>query len=110
MEDSEWLGEVAQRKVREVMVGLSERVRDPFRPVEERLRACLDLFRFDRTGRGLVEWAVAQSGLDDPLSRFTRHELDPTPFPPFLNLLHLFYIFFKSQPSPHGHPAPPVET
>ncbi len=76
MEDSEWLGEVAQRKVREVMVGLSESVRDPFRPVEERLRACLDLFRFERTGRGLVEWAVAQSGLDDPLSRFTRHELE----------------------------------
>jgi len=76
MKDSEWLGAVAQRKVREVMVGLSERVRDPFRPVEERLRACLDLFRFDRTGRSLVEWAVAQSGLDDPLSRFTRHELE----------------------------------
>jgi len=76
MTDSEWLGEVAQRKVREVMVGLSERVRDPFRPIEERLRACLDLFRFDRTGRSLVEWAVAQSGLDDPLSRFTRHELE----------------------------------
>ena len=76
MEDSEWLGEVAQRKVREVMTGLSERVRDPFRPVEERFRACLDLFRFERTGRGLVEWAVAQSGLDDPLSRFTRHELE----------------------------------
>ena len=76
MEDSEWLGEVAQRKVREVMVGLSERVRDPFRPVEDRLQACLDLFRFERTGRGLVEWAVAQSGLDDPLSRFTRHELE----------------------------------
>jgi hypothetical protein len=76
MEDSEWLGEVAQRKVREVMVGLSERVRDPFRPVEDKLQACLELFRFERTGRGLVEWAVAQSGLDDPLSRFTRHELE----------------------------------
>lgn len=76
MQDSEWLGEVAQRKIREVMVGLNERVRDPFRPIEERLRACLDLFRFDRTGRGLIEWAVAQSGLDDPLSRFTRHELE----------------------------------
>lgn len=76
MEDSEWLGEVAQRKVREVMVGLSETVRDPFRPVEDRLKACLDLFRFERTGRSLVDWAVAQSGLDDPLSRFTRHELE----------------------------------
>ncbi len=76
MKDSEWLGEVAQRKVRETMIGLSERVRDPFRGVEERLRACLDLFRFERTGGSLVDWAVAQSGLDDPLSRFTRHELE----------------------------------
>ena len=76
MKDSEWLGEVAQRKVRETMIGLSERVRDPFRSVEERLRACLDLFRFERTGGSLIDWAVAQSGLDDPLSRFNRHELE----------------------------------
>lgn len=76
MDDSEWLGEVAQRKVREVMISLSESIRDPFSTVEERLRSCLDLFRFDRTGGSLIEWAVAQSGLDDPLSRFTRHELE----------------------------------
>lgn len=76
MKDSEWLGEVAQRKVKEAMVSLSESARDPFSGVQERLRACLDLFRFERTGGSLIDWAVAQSGLDDPLSRFTRHELE----------------------------------
>ena len=76
MTESDWLGEVAQRKVHEVMVRLSEAIRDPFNSLQERLRSCLELFRFDRTGGSLVEWAVAQSGLNDPLSRFTRHELE----------------------------------
>ncbi len=76
MSESDWLGEVAQRKVHEAMVSLSEAVRDPFNSLSHRLRACLDLFRFDRTGASLLDWAVAQSGLDDPLSRFTRHELE----------------------------------
>lgn len=76
MSESDWLGEVAQRKIREAMVGLSEAVRDPFNSLQHRLGACLDLFRFERTGASLLDWAVAQSGLDDPLSRFTRHELE----------------------------------
>lgn len=76
MKDSEWLGEVAQRKVDEVMVSVSPQVRDPFNSLKARLTGCLALYRFDRTGRGLIDWAVAQSGLDDPLSRFTRHELE----------------------------------
>ena len=31
---------------------------------------------FFQRSRSLIDWAVAQSGLDDPLSRFTRHELE----------------------------------
>lgn len=76
MKESEWLGDVAQRKVDEVMVAVTPEVRDPFNSLKQRLGACLDLYRFDRSGRGLIDWAVAQSGLDDPLSRFTRHELE----------------------------------
>ncbi len=76
MSESDWLGEVAQRKVHEAMVTLNQAIRDPFNSLQQRLRSCLDLFRFDRTGRGLLDWAVAQSGLEDPLSRFTRHELE----------------------------------
>ena len=76
MKESDWLGEVAQRKVVEVMTSIAPEARDPFMPSEKRLEACLDLYRFDRTGRSLIDWATAQSGLADPLSRFTRHELE----------------------------------
>ena len=44
----------------------------------------LGLYRFEPATPGrlpydgvkLIDWAVAQSGLDDPLARFTRHELE----------------------------------
>jgi hypothetical protein len=76
MKESDWLGEVAQRKVEEAMTSLAPEARDPFMSLRKRLEACLDLYRFERTGRSLSDWAVAQSGLTDPLSRFTRHELE----------------------------------
>ena len=28
------------------------------------------------SGRGLMEWAMAQTGMDDPLTRFNRTELE----------------------------------
>ncbi len=74
--EGDWLGDVAQRKLDEVMVSIASEVRDPFNSLRQRLAACLQLYRFQRDGRSLIDWAVAQSGLDDPLSRFTRHELE----------------------------------
>ncbi len=74
--ESDWLGGVARRKVDEAMVSLPAEVRDPFNSLRMRLASCLDLYRFGRTGRSLMDWAVAQTGLEDPLSRFTRHELE----------------------------------
>jgi len=74
--ESEWLAPMAQRKIQEVMVALPENVRDPFCSIKRRLKLTLDLFRFKRTGGSLIEWAIAQSGLDDPLTRFTRQELE----------------------------------
>jgi hypothetical protein len=76
MKESDWLGEVAQRKVLEAMTSIAPEALDPFMSPEKRLEACLDLYRFERTGRSVIDWAVAQSGLADPLSRFTRHELE----------------------------------
>jgi len=76
MKESDWLGGVAQRKVVEAMTSIAPEAHDPFMSLEKRLEACLDLYRFDRTGRSIIDWAVAQSGLADPLSRFTRHELE----------------------------------
>jgi hypothetical protein len=76
MSESDWLAPMAQRKIEEAMVSLPEAARDAFRGLADRVKLTLDLFRFDRSGRSLVEWAVAQTGLDDPLSRFNRHELE----------------------------------
>jgi hypothetical protein len=74
--ESDWLGSMARRKIEEAMLTLPQDVRDPFNSLQKRLSLTLGLYRFDRSGRGLMDWAVAQTGLDDPLSRFTRHELE----------------------------------
>ena len=58
------------------MTAIPEPCRDPFRSLEDRIRSTLDLYRFDDGGKGLIGWAVMQTGLDDPLARFNRHELE----------------------------------
>ena len=57
------------------MAELPPNATDPFILPERRLKNLLALYRFD-AGTKLIDWAVAQSGLDDPLSRFTRIELE----------------------------------
>jgi len=74
--DDDWLAEVTTRKIAEAMRELPESARDPFSSPRRRIEATLALYRFDRSGHGLVDWAIAQTGLDDPLSRFNRHELE----------------------------------
>ena len=71
-----WLNGVAERKIKEQMISLPQDLRDPFNSLAKRLSMMLGLYRFDRSGSGLLDWAVAQSGLDDPLSRFTRQDLE----------------------------------
>ncbi|UCD74441.1 MAG: DUF3553 domain-containing protein [Phycisphaerales bacterium] len=76
MNQSGWLTPVAERKISEIMTSLPMAVRDPFIGLPKRLAATLDLYRFERHGRSLIDWAVAQTGLADPLTRFSRHELE----------------------------------
>jgi hypothetical protein len=64
------------RDPREVMCRLPDATTDPFATSESRLKATLDLYRFTPTGASLLDWAAAQSGLADPMSRFNRHELE----------------------------------
>ena len=59
-----------------VMIGLPESATDPFATPADRLRASLTLYRFKPEGGSLLDWAAMQSGLTDPLSRFSRHELE----------------------------------
>ncbi len=83
MHDNEWLAPLARKKVEEAMLRLPPNCRDPFNSLRNRLAASLDLYRFNRTGRSVIDWAIGQSGLEDPLTRFTRHELEQL-FEPWL--------------------------
>ena len=71
-----WLGSVAKRKSAEAIIAIPLPARDPFNGLSQRLAHTLELYRFDRTGSSLIDWAVAQTGLDDPLTHYTRHELE----------------------------------
>ena len=74
--ESGWLGEIAKTQPEEAMTHLPPEVLDPFTSLRSRLDCAIQLYRFKPQGASLIEWAVAQSGLDDPLSRFNRHELE----------------------------------
>jgi hypothetical protein len=74
--EDELLAPVASRRLTEIMLAIPEPCRDPFRSLEDRIRSTLGLYRFDAGAKGLIGWAVMQTGLDDPLSRFNRHELE----------------------------------
>lgn len=75
-EEPHWLAPVQEQQLEQKLLSIPEQARDRFNSIKSRLRFTFDLYRFDRSGKGLMDWAVAQSGLDDPLSTFTRHELE----------------------------------
>lgn len=58
------------------MSALPDAATDPFATAPQRLAATLDLYRFTGEGGSLIEWATLQSGLVDPLTRFSRHDLE----------------------------------
>lgn len=55
---------------------LPESATDPFIPKRTRLKNTLALYRFSTAGAALLDWAAAQTGMKDPLSRFSRHDLE----------------------------------
>ncbi len=58
------------------LADLPDAITDPFRPLATRLEAAIALYRFESHGRSLLDWAAAQTGLKDPLSTFSRHDLE----------------------------------
>ncbi len=60
----------------EELWSLPEAMTDLFASLGARLQATLDSFRFSTEARSLIDWAVAQTGLTDPLSKYNRHELE----------------------------------
>jgi len=73
---ADWLDEAAARDLPKVMASLPERATDPFASLDARLNATLDLYRFSAQGASLIDWAAMQTGLKDPMSRFSRPELE----------------------------------
>ncbi|MFP4145772.1 MAG: DUF3553 domain-containing protein [Phycisphaeraceae bacterium] len=79
-----WLAELerATNNSSHELWNLPEALTDPFASPAKRLEATLDTYRFDTSPRSLIEWAVMQTGLEDPLSKYTRPELEQA-FPRF---------------------------
>jgi hypothetical protein len=61
---------------KDLMLKLPGPATDPFSTPRARLVATLKLYRFSEHGGALIDWAAAQSGLKDPMTRFSRHELE----------------------------------
>lgn len=55
---------------------LPDELSDPFASLADRLKATLQTYRFSTEPRALMDWAVVQTGLNDPLSKYTRSELE----------------------------------
>ncbi len=55
---------------------LPDDLTDPLSSAVRRFRLTLNWYRFEMTARGMIEWAVARSGLADPLAGFERRELE----------------------------------
>ena len=70
------LTQAVEQKLLDIMLAIPVACRDPFNSIEHRLRRTFDLYKFDMSGRGLMEWATSQTGMDDPLTRFNRTELE----------------------------------
>lgn len=98
-----WLGQLEAGDLTERMQKLPEATRDPFVSLATRLKATLSLWRFSQGGAALLDWAAMQTGMKDPLARFSRHELEEF-FKRFATErdAHLKRLLFeaKKQPSP----------
>lgn len=66
----------AERPTAATLSALPDSATDPFLSLGRRIEATVALYRFQGRGSSLVDWAAAQTGLRDPLSAFSRHELE----------------------------------
>lgn len=55
---------------------LPEALTDVFSSDLQRLTATLDSYKFTTEPRPLIDWAVIQTGMNDPLTKYTRHDLE----------------------------------
>ncbi len=75
-DEEHWLAPVAEKEREQALQAIPEAATDPFSGIRSRVKATFELYRFDQSGKGLMDWAIAQTGIEDPLSTYTRHELE----------------------------------
>ena len=76
---TDWLSdlEAKQDSNKNDLTGLPESITDPFTDIVTRLQRTLADYRYTNANpRSLLEWAMRQTGMDDPLSEYTRHDLE----------------------------------
>lgn len=74
--DRGWLAALENKQNDHELHRLPDNLSDPFLSSARRLANTLENYRFNSDRRTLIDWAVAQTGLHDPLSKYTRHELE----------------------------------
>jgi hypothetical protein len=81
-----WLAQLEQPQAGpDELWHLPDSLTDPFLSLAKRLEATLETYRFTADQRNpglLLDWAVIQTGLNDPLTKYTRHDLEQA-FPRF---------------------------
>jgi hypothetical protein len=78
-----WLDELEQSSGgSHELWALPDALKDPFASPAQRLRATLETYKFSTEPRALLDWARVQTRLDDPLTKYTRQELEQA-FPRF---------------------------
>jgi hypothetical protein len=77
-----WLSHLSRENPQGELWQLPDALTDPFAGLGKRLSATLETYRYNldprdpASQRSLLDWAVGQTGLHDPLSKYTRHELE----------------------------------
>ena len=74
--DQGWLASLDQAAQSHELRALPESLTDPFASLQRRLTNTLDNYRYRNTPRLLLDWAIVQTGLDDPMTKYTRQELE----------------------------------
>lgn len=71
-----WLASLGGGEPAEQLAALPEACGDPLTTLAQRISATMDLYRFAHSPRGMLDWAVAATGRSDPMSDFTREQLE----------------------------------
>lgn len=71
-----WLAALEQSQKPNELWSLPQEFTDPFASLQRRLIATLDSYRYSKAPRNLIDWAEAQTGLADPMTKYTRQDLE----------------------------------